>query len=363
MLKTPTSLSTTHQFALFFLLASCFPFFASAQNDLGISVVTTQNGDQVTADFHVHNFQEIISVQYTVQWDPTVMAFESVGDFGLPGLGNSDFGSNPLNTDLGYLTHSWIEPTVSIGVTLPDCSVIFRVTFSSLNGQVSPITVGYNNGPTPVEIMNANEEFLSLVQLQGCNDLGRIGGKIFNDDNGNCQKDEEEAGIAGCQVKFAWDNQIYLLDANDEGEFSFSCVPGSYEVTAILPENLNWVACQPTYDVQVEAGQEVLEDFGINPPSNPSSTDDAFVGNLHARISPNPMRIGQPILLETMAENQTALTLQAFDSKGKMLGLWQRDASAGTSSRVLEIALAQGVYFMKLVDEHGASKTLRFVVF
>ncbi len=361
MLKTPTSQSATHLFALPFLFAICLPFFAKTQNDLGISVVTTQNGDQVTANFHVHNFEEIVSVQYTIQWDPAMMQFESVDNFGLPDISElSNFGWTPNNVDIGKLPHSWSSSTLS-GITIPDCGIVFSVNFTSLNGQVSTITIGED--PTPFEVMNSDWELFSVVQLQGCNDLGRIGGKIFNDDNGNCQKDEDEAGIPGCQVKFAWGNEIFLLDANDEGEFTFPCLPGSYEVTAILPENINWEACQPTYDVLVEAGQEVAQNFGINPPDNPSSTDEAFVGNFYAKITPNAVRIGQPILLETTAETSTALTLQVFDSTGKMLGNWQRNAPAGTSNHVLEIPLAQGAYFIKVVGEDGAAKTLRFVAF
>lgn len=362
MLKTPTSQSATHLFALPFLFAICLPFFAKTQDDLGISVVTTQNGDQVTADFHVHNFDEIISVQYTIQWDPAIMQFESVDNFGLPDISElSNFGWTPNNVDIGKLPHSWFSSTLS-GITIPDCGIVFSVNFTSLNGQVSTITIGED--PTPFEVMNSDWELFSVFQLQGCNDLGSIGGKIFNDDNGNCQKDEGEAGIPGCQVKFAWGNEIFLLDANDEGEYSFPCGPGNYEVTAILPENINWVACQPTYDVQVEAaGQEVEQNLGVNPPANPSSSNNTVIRGYVLIMTPNPAPAGQPIRLETTVENATNLLLQIFDSTGKTHGAWQRNAPAGTSIHEIGTVPTAGAYFLKVIGEDGAATTLRFVVF
>lgn len=55
-----------HVLPLFF--AICLPFFAKA--DLGVTFQMNQNGSQVTADVLVYNFTDILSMQFTIQWDP-----------------------------------------------------------------------------------------------------------------------------------------------------------------------------------------------------------------------------------------------------------------------------------------------------
>ena len=57
----------------------------------------------------VSSFSQVASVQFTLQWDPAVLRFRGVGDFGLTDLANNNFGTT-LATNGGKLMLSWENP-------------------------------------------------------------------------------------------------------------------------------------------------------------------------------------------------------------------------------------------------------------
>jgi hypothetical protein len=140
-------------------------------------------------------------------------------------------------------------------------------------------------------------------------------------------------------------------------------VPGTYEVTAILPENLTWVACQPTSTLDVAANQHIVHNFGVNPPAGPSATGSAFGNGFLSTLAPNPAPAGQPVRLEVTASKAQPLTLQVFEATGRLRGQVQRQVPAGTSSQPLGLPLGQGVYFVKIIAEGGQAQTLLLTVF
>ena len=117
---TPNSLRRFACWAMLFAL----PFAAKSQVDFAIA--TSQNGDQVTAHVVVANFTDIISMQYTMQWNPAELAYAGVENFNLPDLATSSFGVT--QTSSGKLTFSWIDFTTN-GITVPNCSAIFAIRF------------------------------------------------------------------------------------------------------------------------------------------------------------------------------------------------------------------------------------------
>ena len=355
MFRTPTSKPALRKYAAAISLAFCLPFLAKA--DLGITIVTTQDGNQVTADFLVYNFDDIVSIQYTIQWDPMELQFVSVGDFNLDGMTDASFGTTHVGN--GQLTHAWFDP-VTEGISLPDCSSIFRVNFISLNGQVPPITIG--DSPTIIEVTNGDGDFLSLEQGPNCNSLGQISGIIFHDTNENCLKDTEELGLQDWQVKFKQDKDVFYVSADPNGNFVFNGLAGSYEVTAISPENNFWLLCQPTFSIDLLVNQQVTQDFSANPSANPSSTTSTESGGFSVKIAPNPIRACQPVSIETTSEAARSLTLQAFDVNGRLLCNWQQEVLSGTTNFNVQSDLGNGLYLLKITDENGEGRAVRLVV-
>ena len=110
---------------------------------------TVLEGGTVSVPISVENFNDVVSIQFTLQWDPTVVTYQSTGDYGLPGMSEFNFGETDISN--GRLTFVWFDGQVS-GFTLPDDSVIFSVSFLAVGdlGDSSPLS--FVNAPTPIQI-------------------------------------------------------------------------------------------------------------------------------------------------------------------------------------------------------------------
>lgn len=118
--------------------------------------VSGANGSQVCVPVKVANFDQVASVQYELNWDPSIISYNSILDgagqplspigagnpLGLlnpapPAIGN--FGTT--NTNNGVLSLSWDNGS---GVTLTDQTPVYQVCFDIIgsNGQTSSITYG-----------------------------------------------------------------------------------------------------------------------------------------------------------------------------------------------------------------------------
>jgi len=100
--------------------------------------------DEVTCiDIKVNDFEDIIAMQFSVNWDSTKFIFDHVDGFGLPGLNPNNFGTpSDSNVDEGEVTIQWIDLSLN-GVTVPDLSTIFRLCLLAV-GPVSPIIHCYS---------------------------------------------------------------------------------------------------------------------------------------------------------------------------------------------------------------------------
>ncbi len=98
--------------------------------------------EQACLDVTVQNFEDILSFQYSIRWDATVLGAASVQGFGLPDLNNSNF-----NTNLpGVLRIGW-DDTFITGATLPDNQVIFQICFDATNEVVNAAVFQFSGKP------------------------------------------------------------------------------------------------------------------------------------------------------------------------------------------------------------------------
>ena len=113
------------------------------------SNLSGQPGETIKAGITVGEFQGVTSVQFTLQWNPGVLQYVDVGDFGLRGLASDNFGT--VFTNSGKLTFSWDDPQ-GTGLTVPDGTVIFTASFRVIGsaGSMSPLALA--DSPTPREV-------------------------------------------------------------------------------------------------------------------------------------------------------------------------------------------------------------------
>lgn len=126
-------------------------------------------GDEVCIDFSVENFTDMLLMQYTISWDPTVMEFSSIGNFNLNGLSNANFGDEAQNNlDNGNLTLLWEANDLTIGETLADFTTIFQVCFTLTGNAGSTTVIGLTDVPTPIQAGKIGyQEDIGLIHHDG----------------------------------------------------------------------------------------------------------------------------------------------------------------------------------------------------
>jgi subtilisin-like proprotein convertase family protein len=117
--------------------------------DFTLPSLNAQPGDSAKVGISVGAFQAVTSVQFTLQWDPAVLEFLGVSDFGLPSLASDNFGTN--HTSSGQLTFSWDDPQL-LGVSLSNNTPIFSTSFRVLGSQGSSSALAFVDSPTVREV-------------------------------------------------------------------------------------------------------------------------------------------------------------------------------------------------------------------
>jgi gliding motility-associated-like protein len=127
---------------------------------LDISDATGDNGDQVCVDVSASNFANLTEVQFSLNYDPIVLEFASVGAFNLTGLGANDFDTS---TD-GVITLDWSNGS---GVTVSNNTDIFEICFNILGDPGDESDIDFVNHPLAINVMNANNEEVVLDGRSG----------------------------------------------------------------------------------------------------------------------------------------------------------------------------------------------------
>jgi hypothetical protein len=105
------------------------------------------------------DFKDILSMQYTMQWDPKVLEFKEVRNYGLPGMKENNF-STHLAME-GKLTFSWYDPRL-VGLTKADGVKFYDVCFQTVGKPGTVSKFEFSSSPTVVEIADAKGVFLDL---------------------------------------------------------------------------------------------------------------------------------------------------------------------------------------------------------
>ncbi|MCB9283995.1 MAG: gliding motility-associated C-terminal domain-containing protein [Lewinellaceae bacterium] len=141
-------------------------FIAVDNQPLTINVpyVNANNGETVCMDFTVENFTNIVSLQFSVNWYPSVLSFVSWQGLNLPGWTS---GNANVNQAEGWATFSWFNPDPTQGFSAPDGTAIIQLCFEVTGscGQTSPVSITSN--PTGIEITYDNDPGVDIGVLNG----------------------------------------------------------------------------------------------------------------------------------------------------------------------------------------------------
>ena len=153
---------TTLYRRIFFNLLFLWTLSVQAQDPVSFCVSSaTGNSNGVTLDVTTENFTDIISVQFTVEWNTNDLELITTSNFN-PILDVDEFNFTPpsIANPTGLMGFSWIDFGLS-GETLPPGAILFSLTFA------------VNNNATDVVINSS----LAAIGKADC--------RIFSTINGN----------------------------------------------------------------------------------------------------------------------------------------------------------------------------------
>jgi len=88
----------------------------------------TEGGD-TQFDIEVSGFSNILLLQFTLEWDASILSYEGTDNLNLSGLSTGNFGT--AKVEEGQLILSWDNPTGQ-GITVDDNTTIFSVNFKAI---------------------------------------------------------------------------------------------------------------------------------------------------------------------------------------------------------------------------------------
>ena len=150
-----------------FLLIGLYDANAEIQTNpviVKIDSVNASNGAQVIVAVRVKNFQNIISAQGTISFNPAIATYSAISQFGVTGMNISNFGLTQISS--GKLVFSWSDANLN-GVSLADSSVLFSIKFDVVGTAGQQTLISLINSPTIIEFVDINYNSISVTSTSG----------------------------------------------------------------------------------------------------------------------------------------------------------------------------------------------------
>ncbi len=146
-----SSIQTYKKFLLFALAFFLLGAPASyGQTTLLIPNVQAQRGDTISIPVQVINFQKVVSLQFTLSWDTTVLEFLRIKENLLPKLDENDY-----NTQNDRLLLLWVDESLS-GIDIVDSSNVLTMDFVVTGEAGSISNLSFVNAPAAPELADIN---------------------------------------------------------------------------------------------------------------------------------------------------------------------------------------------------------------
>ena len=116
---------------------------------MGIYNKKADKGKTVCVDVYGRNFNQILSMQYSLKWNPAHLKFKEVKSTNLKGLSPQNFGTNRAKE--GVLSLAWYDPQLQ-GVTLADGQSVYQICFEVIGEPGTRSYFKFTDVPTPIEV-------------------------------------------------------------------------------------------------------------------------------------------------------------------------------------------------------------------
>lgn len=126
---------------------------SQAQVELIAPKINADNGEIITVDIKTANFEEILSVQFTLSWDSTIVTYLGVGDeYGLPQSNEDNIGAS--NAGSGNLAFGWLDNSLN-GVSVEDSTILFSAQFRVIGMAGDSTALQFTENVASIEVVAA----------------------------------------------------------------------------------------------------------------------------------------------------------------------------------------------------------------
>lgn len=123
---------------------------------------TVKKGEVICIPVTVANFDDVMGLQFNINYDSTKLQYQSLQNFNLPGLSLGTFGVPGTGAnEEGRIKMAWFDMQVN-GITVPDQTVIFEMCFVALT-DVGSTSLNFSN----VEVTKDVGEVVSFQGIAG----------------------------------------------------------------------------------------------------------------------------------------------------------------------------------------------------
>ena len=137
-----------------------------AQIALNLTDIVGQQGQTVEVDVNVSGFSDVTSMQFSINWDSTILDFRSVGNLTdlLPGFTTNEIGI--VDVAAGAIRVAWFDNTIS-GISTPDDTNLFTLTFELIGGAGTNSSITISDTPIVIEFTALDGSTIELEAVNG----------------------------------------------------------------------------------------------------------------------------------------------------------------------------------------------------
>ncbi len=140
-----------------FLIFLALAKFSTAQVTFIAPSKSVVKGDNVGVEIRVKTRDTISALQFTLEWNPSVLEFKSTDSVMLPSSSMDIFGLN--NVSQGNLKFLWLTGS-SDGINIPDSSMIFKLNFKAVGEKGMSSGINFTNSLIKIKALNPKIESL-----------------------------------------------------------------------------------------------------------------------------------------------------------------------------------------------------------
>lgn len=126
--------------------------------------ITAKAGSTTCVSITGVDFNNIMSMQYSMSWDKDKLQYKGVQDYNLPYLGKPNFGAHKAAE--GLLTFLWVNNALQ-GTTITNGTALYKVCFDVVGKSGQTATLQITDKPTIIEALDGNEKVIQLQAGKG----------------------------------------------------------------------------------------------------------------------------------------------------------------------------------------------------